>query len=562
MLENIRDGDLCSSLLKNEQEKGGQLYLKQPKEGQWHEFSWREVVEQARKIRTFLYEKGLKKGDKVAIISKNCAEWFITDFGIALANMVSVPLFPNQSQENIEFIFNHADVKFVFIGKLDKPKEMMQRIPKNYPSLAYDYHRLDTDYQWQEVLACEPAQAFELPEPEDLYTIIYTSGTTGNPKGAVYDHLRIANLLSVVGKDIQSRIPDVDFIHFVSYLPLAHVFERGNVELASIKLPCDVSFLESQAKFGETMQEICPTVFAGVPRIWSMFKKKIEAKLPEKKLNILLKIPVLSSLIKRKIKRALGFQRTQAFVCGASHVPVDVLHFFKKLGINILEGYGQTESLAYATLTHEETIRQSYVGEPRQGVKIKVGEGDELLLHTDFLMKAYHKDPQATKEMLNEQGWLKTGDIVHVDEKQRVRILGRLSDTFKNQKGEFVHPVRVEETFERDDDIEYLCLVGQGLPGNLLIVNLSEEGKKVDRALLEDHLKTRMGNANRLLHEFDKIASILVVNEEWNIDNNLITPTFKVKRRFIIAKYQNILQQAFDNKEKVVWEDILRSKNG
>lgn len=561
MGDNHVENDICSILLKNEKELGNIVYLKQPKEGVWYHYTWREVVEQARKVRTFLYQSGLKSGDKVAIISKNCAEWLITDFGIALANMVSVPLFPNQSRENIEFIFKHAEVRFVFIGKLDNPKEVMRRIPDHYPSLAYDYHQLATDFQWQDLLACEPAQDFKLPEPQDLYTIIYTSGTTGNPKGAVYDHGRMANFLEIVIKDVTPRLPDLDKHHFVSYLPLAHVFERANVQITSLKLPSDISFLESQAKFSDNLQEIKPTIFQAVPRVWGLFKKKIESKLPPHKLNLLLKIPLISWLVKRKIIKTLGFDRLAMPISGASHLPVEVLEFFHKLGIIIVEGYGQTECLAYCTVNNKEHVRKSYVGPPRLGITIKKAKEDELLVKASFVMNGYYKDEAATRECFTEEGWLRTGDAVEIDEMQRVKILGRLSDTFKNQKGEFVHPVRAEEAFDRDNDIDYLCLIGQGLPGNILIVNLSEEGRRAEPAVLEEHLKIRMGNANRCLHEFDKIASILVVDEEWNIDNNLITPTLKVKRRFVFEKYKDMLHEAFTKAEKIVWQDSLRTRH-
>jgi long-chain acyl-CoA synthetase len=545
---------VCELLLRKEKEDANQVYLRQPRDGVWHEYTCQEVVQKARRVRTFLYEKGLKKGDKVAIASKNCAEWFIVDYGIALAGMVSVPLFANQNKDTIEYVLDHAEVKLLFVGKLDAPDVFFEQVPKKYISVNMGYHNFDTTVQWQEVLASEPAIDFELPEPSDLYTIIYSSGTTGQPKGAVFTHSAIANFLACYSKDIREMVEEENY-SLVSYLPLAHVFERTQIQLGSLTIAATVSFVESPEKFVENLQNIRPHLFHGVPRIYGVMKEKIEAKLPAALLSVLLHIPGISSIIKKKIKKELGFERVDNFVSGAAHLPLDIFEFFEKLGVLIQEGYGQTENLAYATYNKLWEFKKGSVGSPRIGVKLKLGDENELLCYSDCLMQEYYKRPEATAETFTEDGWLKTGDIAELDSLNRVTISGRLSETFKNQKGEFIQPVGIELAFNKGSFVEQLCLIGQDLPHNMMVVNLSAKGLSTDKGIIKDFLIKALDNINKKLRSYEKISHIIVAPEIWDIENDMMTPTLKIKRRNVYAKYIDTIKASIHSEEKVIWSD-------
>ncbi len=549
---------LCALLLKNEKQKANDIYLRQPRNGEWTEYSWKEVMHRVRQLVAFFHEKCLKKGDHVAIISKNCAEWFIADFAIAFSGMVSVPLFANQNQENIEFILEHAEVKLVLAGKLDHPQMMRDHIPRNYPVLNMDYHpELKTDYHWPEVLSQDPVKELHCPDLAETYTIIYSSGTSGKPKGALYTHQAVANYLKHYPDDIR-RITNATQFRLVSYLPLAHVYERTAIALGSLTIPATVSFVESLEKFADNLREIEPSMFTAVPRIWGVFKQKIEQKLPPVLLNILLAIPGIKQIISKKVKHELGFSRCTNFVSGASHLPVDIILFFKKLGIVIQEGYGQTENMAYATLNMLDNYQLGTVGSPRLGVEIKKGEENELLIRSDCLMDAYYKQPDKTAETMTADGWLKTGDIVEIDAGQRVKILGRLSDVFKNQKGEFVQPTPVEKKFGENQWIEYLCLVGQGLAKNIMIVNLSASGKSLSREAISQLLKEQMRKANMSLQSYEKMSHVLVVNDIWDVENDLLTPTLKVKRRRVNEVYHDLIIKTAKEDEVIVFADDIK----
>lgn len=555
MTSNHKNQLLCQQLLKKEKTCGDQVYLRQPHEGQWQEMTWAEVVHQARQVATMLTTAGLKRGDRVSIFSKNCAEWLIADFGITLAGMVNVPLFPNQNKQTIDYILNHAEVKLVFIGKLDAHNRTRAYIPDEFKTINFPYHpNLNTTYQWTDVLRCVPMVDIVIPESTEMYTIIYSSGTTGDPKGIVFTHEAVSHYMVILLADLKRLVSLDKPHHLLSYLPLAHVYERSTVQLASLVIDCDISFVESLERFSKNLHDVQPTLFTAVPRIWSMFKQRIEQQIEKKKIGWLLRIPAISRIIKHKIKKQLGLSRCMLCVSGAAHLPSTVVEFFKKLNIEIQEGSGQTEDFGYTTLTMRDDIKPGFVGIPRFGVEIKQNDAGELLVHSPCLMKEYYKEPNLTLNTLTADGWLKTGDLVEIDPQNRVKILGRISENFKNQKGEFVAPAGIEDKFLTTGLIEHCCLVGKMLPSNVLLVNLSSTADIKDEGTIKEELRKLQHDVNRFLKNHEKISHIMVVKEPWTVANHCLTPTVKIRRRSIEAAYQEAILNTVTKPVGVVWE--------
>jgi long-chain acyl-CoA synthetase len=555
MTLSMQKKSLCQQLLEKEESCGGSVYLRQAHEGRWHELTWQAVMRQARQVANFITNLGLKRGDRVSIFSKNCAEWLIADFGITLAGMVNVPLFPNQNQQTIEYILEHAEVKLVFLGKLDSHLRTRTYIPQHVPTINFPYHLdLEATYQWTSILDTSPIQHIEIPSPEDIYTIIYSSGTTGQPKGIVFTQDAIANYLVSLWGDLQRLVPVNMRHHLLSYLPLAHVYERSTVQLASLIIDSDVSFVESLDKFAKNLQEVQPTMFTAVPRIWCLFKQRVEQPIEKKRLGWILKLPLISRVITRKIKQQLGLSRCCLCVSGAAHLPMNVVGFFKDLGIIIQEGSGQTEDLGYTTLSQRYDIKPGWVGTPRFDVQIKQTDQGELLVYSPFLMKEYYKEPTLSRDSFDADGWLKTGDLVEIDEYNRVKILGRLSENFKNQKGEFVTPSAIEDQFIVAPLIEQCCLVGKMLPSNVLLVNLANVEKMASESEIKDALRKLQHDVNRKLKIHEKISHILVVKEPWTITNHCLTPTMKIRRRMIETIHQDLIQSVVSMPVGVVWQ--------
>lgn len=543
-------------LIKLEQKKAEEVYLNQPIQGQWHQFTWAEVMRQARQVAQFLFDCGLKKGDRVSIYSKNCAEWFIADFGITLAGMVSVPLFPNQDSETLAYVLSHAGVRLVFVGKLDDFRRARKAIPDEYMTVSFLYHpEMQTSYDWHQVLACKALEQIELPSPDDLFTIIYTSGTSKLPKGAMYTHRCVTQYLNLFPQDLK-RISTSEPHRLVSYLPLAHVYERTAIQFASLTFACEVFFVESLDKFVDNLQYINPTLFTAVPRIWGVFKSRIEQKISPKLLSFLLYLPWISKRLKVRIQKKLGLSEAQYVFSGAAHLPQDIINFFERLGLFIQEGYGQSENFAYATLSLLDHRRPGFVGEARLGVSLKLSDEHELLISSPCLMSGYWRDQEATQQAFTEDGMLRSGDLAEIDHHQ-VKILGRLSEIFKNQKGEFIAPSPIEQRFLRNKWIDYCCLMGSHLPSNVLLLRLSDEAQKQDKHLINESLKHSLHIVNAKLKTFEKVSYLIIVADAWTPSNNILTPTLKIKRRVLESMYLPLIEQVFHQKEIIYWAEKI-----
>jgi long-chain acyl-CoA synthetase len=541
-------------LYENEKKWADIVYLRQPINDVWHTITWKETLMRARKIATFLKSLGLQKGDRVAILSKNCAEWLIADFAISLGGFISIPLYATQHREMIHYVLEHAEVKAIFVGKLDNWKEQEDGISKDIVRIAFPYENpMPAQYQWNELLATyEPQIENFIPDLDDLYTIIYTSGTTGNPKGVMISYRGLAYVdYYTKAENFYSK---EEHNYFFSYLPLGHVYERIAVELASITHPSTVSFAESLEKFGRNLADTSPTIFAAVPRIWAQFQKKILEKIPEHKLNILLRIPLVSYLLKKKIKKTLGFKRAAFIASGSAPLSPHIFDWYKKLGIVITQGYGRTEDLTIATVCRPGKEKSETVGQARPGVEIKISEEGEILTRSKMVMTGYYKDIETTRKIFTEDGFMHTGDRGHLDEDGDLVILGRMNDSFKTDKGEFVNPNAIESKFQKNVLIEQLCLVGQNLPQPKLLIVLSEVAVVMDKEKIIKNLKGTLEHVNRDLAKYEMVSQIIIVKDHWTPENQMLTPTLKLKRHVIHDRYLELAQKNVDNHEVIIFE--------
>jgi len=542
-------------LYENEVRWADVVYLTQPINGVRHEITWKEAMFQARKITAFLKSLGLKKGDKVGILSKNCAEWFIADFAIAMAGFVSVPLYAAQLADTVHYILDHAEVKALFVGKLDKWKDQEKGIAENIIRIAFPYEdSMPAKYHWNDLLdQFEPDMTNYVPDESDLYTIMYTSGTTGAPKGVMITFGATGHAMEATSKD--ATINRLEHHHFLSYLPLGHIFERIVVEHTSLFKKTTIYFVEALSTFTRDLQYASPTLFVAAPRIWAQFQKGILAKLSQKKLEILLKIPILNYFIKKKIKHGLGFDRTYWCISGSAPMSVPVMEWYQKLGITICEGYGRTEDLAYATWQYPEEVIFGTVGKPRPGIEVKLGEDDELLTRSKMMMSGYYKEPGASKEIFTKDGFIHTGDQAIIHKNGYITILGRVNDTFKTDKGEFVNPLKLEDKFAENHDIEQLCAIGLTLPQPVLLVVLSHPALAMhSRQELIAGLKQTMHSINPGLTNFEKVKRIIVCKDPWTTENDLLTPTFKLKRKAIYNRYIDLAKKVSEIDTEVYWE--------
>ena len=527
-------------LYKWEQETPDQIYLSQPINGEWHHWTWKEFGKEVRKMAAFLKSLDLAKESKIALLSKNCAHWLMADMAIMMSGHVSVPLYPNLSSETLSKILKHSESKLLFVGKLDNYNNMKSGVPNNMNCITFPFYSEDYP-DWNEVTKdINPISEDIFRGEKELATIMYTSGTTGEPKGVMHKFYNFAfattnavNTLSL--KDAK----------FFSYLPLCHIAERLLVQMGSLYSGGRVSFAESLETFSDNLAEVSPTVFLGVPRIWTKFQEGILTKLPQSKLDLFLKIPLISFLIKRKIRKGLGLSNASNVFTGAAPTPVALIDWFSRLGINIQEAYAMTENTCYSHVTLNNNIKLGSVGQPLPLCQVKISEDKEILIRHDALMDGYFKMPEETKNTIID-GWLHTGDEGEIDSDGFLKITGRVKDLFKTSKGKYVAPSPIEMKISANSNIEQICVVGYQLPQPIGIIVLSLEGKKKLAKDLIVSLTKTLNEVNQDLDKHEMIHNLVVLKEDWTVENKLLTPTMKIKRKEIEKLYNANYQKWFE----------------
>ncbi|MCG8436695.1 MAG: AMP-binding protein [Pseudomonadales bacterium] len=526
--------------------------------GELREYTWKQVDEEARKIAAYLHAQGMQKGDHVALVSKNCAEWIITDVAIWMAGGVSVPLYPTLVAETVRQIMEHSESKFLFVGKLDDWDMMKAGVPDGVKQIALSLapeDALNAFPKWSDIIRdTAPLAEVNAPDMADLATIVYTSGTTGMPKGVMHDFQG----LSIVGEKMIKVYNLEPNERMISYLPLSHVAERVAVEIAVLYVGNKIFFAESLDTFGEDIKRAQPTVFFAVPRIWSKFYQKASEAVPPKKLNTLLKIPFLNKIIKKKVLGAMGLDECRIALSGAAALSPEIITWFKKLGLEILEVYGMTENLAWSHTTEEGDQQIGWVGTPNDGVECRIGDGGEIMVRSLGNMKGYYKQPDKTAEDLTEDGWLHTGDVGEIDAKGRLRITGRVKEIFKTEKGKYVAPAPIENRIVTLPGLELACVIGQGMPQPIALLNITpEEQEKLSKGAEKEHftkeLEKLLARVNEQIDPHERMSTLVVCKEAWTVENNMITPTLKLKRNEIEKHYADGIAQ-WGKTRGVVWE--------
>lgn len=527
-------------------------YLRQTINREYVDFTWGEVADEARRMVTALRHLGLVAGDKVALLSKNCAQWFIADLAMQMGQYVSVPIYPTANVDTIEYVLRHSEAKAIFVGKLDDWKSQEAGVPADLLRIAFPYDSMPASHQWDDLLeAHEPIPDSPVQAPDSLLSLVYTSGSTGKPKGAMLSVERYAWSCEKLVETVSLSQADRGF----SYLPLAHITERVYIYGGSLYGGATIAFPESLDTFIEDVKRCRPTVFISVPRLWAMFRIKIHEKLPQNKLALLLKIPLISGLIKRKLQKGLGLDQARVLGCGSAPVSPALLEWYLSIGLKVTEAWGMTENHAYSTINYPfRADKIGTVGKAGIGVTIKISDEGEILCRCEGMMLGYYKDPEHSAEAIDAEGWLHTGDMGKLDKEGYLTITGRMKDVFKTAKGKYVAPVPIEGLLGQEPIIEQLCVIGYGMPQPIALVQLAESAMKGNREEVNARLEAARVRVNDQLESHAKIRGILVVKTPWNIENGVLTPTMKIKRHLLEQKYAQVGDR-WPSSQVVVWEE-------
>ena len=523
--------------------------------GQTVDYTWAEVCNQVRRIATYLKSIGVEKGTNVGIISQNSAHWIMSDLAIWLVGGVSVPLYSTSTAASVEQILKHSQCSVLFVGLVDHWDDIKQLLHEDIQCIALPVCSPNDFNRWNDIIASSvPFEESPSQLPSDLATIIYTSGTTGEAKGVMHSYgslsagaYRAAHIYELTAAD-----------RILSYLPLSHVAERMCVELVSIYQGVNVFFVESQSTFVSDLRRAKPTLFFAVPRIWAKFQENVHAKFPEKLLQTLLRVPVVASILRKKIRAELGLTDARLCLSGAAAIPGSLMLWFKTLGIEILETYGMTENMGYSHCTRVDRSCLGYVGQPNPGVDAVLSEKGEVWVRSPSNMLGYYQDPEATADTLDVDGFIHTGDVGKIESDGSLKITGRIKDIFKTSKGKYVAPLPIENILLASTDIEQVCIMGAGLPQPLALVVLSsvrDEASQCNYSTeIDRDLALMLKDVNKDLDPHQKIKSLIVVKAKWSIDNDFLTPTLKIKRHELEAHYRSQLNDWYNSGVDVLWE--------
>ena len=536
-------------------------YLKQPFGDKWEEYTWGEVGDMARRLAAGLKSLNLREGAHIGIYSKNCREWIISDLAIVMAGYVSVPFFPSLNGKELAYIMDYGDVDALFVGKIETWDDIKDDLPDAMPLIKFPHYdgcsNVTKGHEWFEFIKShEPIKNPNKPKLSDLWTIIFTSGTTGNAKGVMLTYQAIDGIKVVLDDPNNPLgIKHDGNNDFISYLPLNHIFERVVIEWCSFRYGGTISFVESLDTFAKNLKAVQPHVFAAAPRVWTKLQLGLLAKFPQKKLDTLLKIPLLSSLLKKLIKKGLGFSKARIVVSGSAPMPVELIEWFRKVGVYITNGYGMTENCAICSSVDGRDFEKLHtVGQPQKGVKLKIDEETgEILMKGPFIMKGYYKNEELTNNTIRG-GWLHTGDKGFLDEDNYLHITGRVADSFKTSKGEYIEPLTLEQHFVNINEIEEVCVVGLGIAQPLCLIQLSEIGKNTSREAITKMLTERLDEVNSELVNYKKISTLIIVKDEWTQQNGIVGPTQKLKRGAIEDKYSQNYLNWHNSSEQVIFE--------
>ena len=535
-------------------------FLRQPFGNQWEEYTWEEAGKMARKLAAGLKSIGLRDNAHIGLISKNCREWIIADMAIMMAGYVSVPFFPSLKGEELEYLIDFGDVDLLFVGKIETWDDIESHLPKEFPLIRFPHYKscsvVDRGEEWFDFInKYDPLQEIHVPKLTDLWTIIFTSGTTGNPKGVELSYLALDSTKIITEQVNPLKIDFSGNNDFISYLPLNHIAERVVVEHVCLRFGGTISFVESLDTFATNLKDIQPHVFFAAPRIWTKFQMGILAKVPQKKLATLLKIPIVSSFIKQKLKKNLGLSRARSTISGSAPLQLSIIEWFKKVDIFITNGYGMTENCAICTQVDGRDFEKlDSVGKPQCGVEIKVDDNtEEILMRGPFVMNGYYKNEKMTKATL-VNGWLRTGDKGHLDKDNYLYITGRVADSFKTSKGKFIEPLTLENHFGNIKELEEVCVTGLGLPQPIALAQLSEIGKALPKEEIIGLMEDKLSEINATLEKYKKISTLIFVKEEWSERNKIMGPTLKIKRGNVENMYSKNYKSWHEAPNTVLFE--------
>ena len=552
---------LLDYIYEHESNRANQIYLTQPTGGgKVVDFTWGSMMEQSRKMATYLKAQGFEPGARIGILSKNTAHFMMSELAIWMAGYTTVAIFPTEGADTVNYVLTHSGASLLFVGKLDAFDTQVGGIPAGLPCIALPLSPKSSYRSWDSITAETAAMPGKpVRDGGDVCFIMYTSGSTGTPKGVMHTFEGATRasegIVAFQDKEIGSNFS----YRALSYLPLAHIFERAWISSVGFVMGRGhIFFAESLDTFVQDLQRARPTVFISVPRLWLKFQQGVSAKMPPKKLKTLLSIPILNNIVRKKVLTQLGLNEVVLAGCGSAPLPPALLQWYRDLGLHLSEGYGMTEDFAYSHSTNKNQQTLGYVGVTYPGVQRRLEADGEILIKSPGTMKGYYKQPELDAEVFTADGFFRTGDLGETLPDGQLKLTGRKKELFKTAKGKYVAPAPIENMINESAMVELSMVSGVGQPSAYAIVVPAEalRPKLKDAAVkaeFEAEMASILKRVNDKVADYEQLKMIVVAKEPWSIENGQLTPTLKIKRNKIEAAVESNVEGWYGKKGAVVW---------
>jgi long-subunit acyl-CoA synthetase (AMP-forming) len=556
-----RDKTLLDYVYAHEAGRSDRVILIQPVgAGKVIEYTWAQMMDQARRMAAHLLSRGFPPGARIATLSKNCAHCFMAELAIWMAGGTTVALFPTESAENIRYVLEHCEAGLLFVGKLDAWQSQSSGIPSALPCISFPSAPSLEFEGWDAIVGgTAPVSGRPARSAGDLAMLLYTSGSTGEPKGVMHSFEVVTRVSELLVADQHRWLPEDVECRMLSYLPLSHVYERAAVECRFL---CDgrgrVFFCDSVETFIEDIKRARPTLFCSVPHLWLKLQQAIYRFVPAERLDEILRDPAQAAVAGRQILAAIGLDQTLVAVSGSAPLPDALVDWWRRLGLNLLEGYAMTEDFCYSHVSTADSRATGYVGAPREGVDVRIGERGEILIKSPGRFVGYYKRPDLDAESFTADGFFRTGDVGERRADGLLKITGRLKELFKTAKGKYVAPAPIENRLNEHPMVELSMVSGVGEPAPFAALMLAESlAPRIDeaawRAEASAELAALLRAVNEHLPAHERLRMLVVLRERWSIENGCLTPTLKIKRgriETLLARRQNAWYAAPD---EVLW---------
>ena len=513
------------------------VWMRDLREDGSEDYTWGEANAQINAIAAMLEDR-FGSGERMVVLSRNRPHWFMADLAIIASGNVTVAMFTTLPASTAEYIMDFTDTRVVFVGETANWAAVSGVLPDGVTLITLPGVDIEQPHlKWEDLLAEWQGKSpnYEC-KPDDLMSLVFTSGTTGMPKGVMQTHE--SNLIPI--RRFINAFGIRENPQYFSYLPLSHIAERQIVEFSSIVACGEVNFNESLETILRDLQRPRPHMFFGPPRIWEQFQQAVIGKFGGQE-ALEQALAQDKEGIGKLVLDTLGLNQVEYCLTAAAPTPPALIHWWQDLGLTLMEGFGQTEAMGVIVSSHEER-RIGSIGKPVGDVEYKITEEGELAVRAEGCTPGYYKQPDKTAELIRD-GWYHTGDKARVDEDGFIYLTGRVKDYFKTIQGKFVAPPPIEGEFTKNPNAEQQCLLGRGYSKTVMVAVLTEEARQRDEAAVEASLRETVQAINGEIEKHARIGAVIVSREPWSIENEVLTPTLKIKREKVEERFGELAEK-------------------